>query len=84
MRTGSWDEWADRIVAGSDRLEERMHAPRVRTSGSLATVWTDYSFHRNGAFSHCGVDLVDLAKVGGRWRILNISFTVETEGCRRR
>jgi hypothetical protein len=84
VQTGSWAEWAGRIAASTERLEERMYAPRVRIRGSLASVWTEYSFHRNGAFSHCGIDLFDMAKVDGRWRILNISYTAETEGCRRR
>ena len=84
VQTGGWSEWAGRIASSTERLEERMYAPQVRIRGSLATVWTEYSFHREGAFSHCGVDLFDLARVDGSWRILNISFTVETEGCRRR
>ena len=84
VQTGGWSEWAGRIATSTERLEERMYAPQVRIRGSLATVWTEYSFHREGAFSHCGVDLFDMAKIDGRWRILNISYTVETEGCRRR
>ena len=84
VRTGSWSDWAARIAGQNERLEERMYNPRVRIRGSLATVWTEYTLHRNGTFSHCGVDLFDMAKVDGRWRILNITFTVETEGCRRR
>ena len=84
VQTGGWSEWAARIASSNERLEERMFAPQVRIRGSLATVWTEYVFRRNDAFSHCGVDLFDMAKVDGQWRILNISFTVETERCRRR
>jgi hypothetical protein len=79
-----WQEWANGLREGSERLEERMHDPRVRIRGNMASVWTPYTFYRDGAFSHCGIDLFDMAKVDGRWRILNITFTVETEGCRRR
>ena len=84
VQTGAWSDWAAGLARSNERLEERMYAPNVRIRGSLATVWTEYSFRRNGAFSHCGVDLFDMAKVDGRWRIVNISFTVETERCRRR
>jgi len=84
VQTSSWAEWAQRIDGVTERLEERMYDPQVRIRGSLATVWTKYSFHRNGTFSHCGIDLFDLAKIDGRWRILNLSYTTETEGCRRR
>ena len=84
VQAGAWADWSARIATSTERLEERMYAPQVRIRGSLATVWTEYTFHRNGAFSHCGIDLFDMARVDGRWRVLNISFTVETEGCRRR
>ena len=84
VRTGSWEEWTQRIMSATRRLEERMFDPEVRIRGSLATVWTEYDFHIDGALSHCGMNLVDLARVDGRWRILNVSFTVETEGCPRR
>ena len=84
VRTTGWTEWAAGVAGAAQTLEERMYDPRVRIRGSLATVWTEYTFHLNGAFSHCGIDLFDMAKVDGRWRILNISYTAETEGCRRR
>lgn len=84
VRTSGWEEWGQRVAGATDRLEERMYDPDVRIRGSLATVWTYYTFHINGTFSHCGIDLFDLAKVDGRWRVLNISYTTETEGCRRR
>ncbi len=79
-----WQEWANGLREGSERLEERMHDPRVRIRGNMASVWTYYTFYRDGRFSHCGIDLFDMAKVDGRWRVLNITFTVETEGCRSR
>ena len=84
MRTTGWSEWAQGLAGVQEPLEERMHDPKVRIRGTLASVWTEYVFRRNGAFSHCGIDLVDLAKVDGRWRILNLSYTAETDGCRRR
>ena len=84
VRTTGWAEWVQQVAGATQRLEEQMVDPQVRIRGSLATVWTYYTFHIDGAFSHCGIDLFDLAKVDGRWRILNISYTAETEGCRRR
>ena len=79
-----WQDWANGLREGSERLEERMHNPRVRIRGNMASIWTEYSFYRDGRFSHCGIDLFDMAKVEGRWRVLNITFTAETQGCRRR
>ena len=82
--TQRWPAWADGLRNGTMTLREQMHAPRVRIRRTLASVWTDYSFFRDGAFSHCGVDLFDMAKVDGNWRILNLTFTMESRGCRRR
>ena len=84
LRTQGWAEWSKSVAQTKETLEEHMHDPKVRVSGSIASVWTYYTFRRNGAFSHCGIDNFDMAKLDGRWRIVNISYTVETEGCRRR
>jgi len=84
MRAQRWQDWANGLRSGAERLYEEMHSPQVRVRGNMASVWTEYTFRRDGRFSHCGVDLFDMAKVGGRWRILNLTFTRETTGCRRR
>ena len=84
FRTQGWVDWAKSVAQAKETLEERMHNPTVRVSGSIASVWTYYTFRRNGAFSHCGIDNFDMAKLDGRWRVVNISYTVQTEGCRRR
>ena len=84
LHVDAWAEWAKSLAAAEVSLEERMHGPKVRVKGSIASVWTYYTFYRDGKFSHCGIDNFDMAKVDGRWRILNVSYTAETEGCRRK
>ena len=81
--TGPWAEWAKSLADAPETLEERMHSPKVRVRGTIASVWTYYTFYRGGKFSHCGIDNFDLAKVEGRWKIVNLSFTAQTEGCRK-
>ena len=56
---------------------ERGFDPEVRRTGNLATVWIPYDFHRNGAWSHCGVDTFTLVRVDGEWRIAGMAWTVE-------
>ncbi len=84
LHSQAWADWAKSVAASNEALEERMHRPKVRVKGTIASVWTYYTFYRNEAFSHCGIDNFDMAKVDGRWKILNISYTVETEGCQKK
>jgi hypothetical protein len=44
-------------------------------------VWGEYEFWIDGAFSHCGVDAVDLVKIDGEWKVANFMWTVEKENC---
>lgn len=62
-------------------LVERMWNPTVMIHKDLATVWAPYDFHRDGTFSHCGVDVFLLARDKGRWKILSAAYTVEPKGC---
>ena len=58
-------------------LTERGFRPEVHISGPLASVWMRYDFYRDGAWSHCGVDTFTMLKVGGRWRIATMAWSVE-------
>ena len=71
-------------VAGAkagDVWNERIFEPEVKIDGSLAQVWAYYTFHLSGKFSHCGYDAFMLRKVGGIWRITQLSDTQKREGC---
>jgi Putative lumazine-binding len=63
--------------------DERLFNPRVLIDGTLASVWVDYSFYLGTTFSHCGVDIFQLAKVGESWKIVALSDTRRTTGCTR-
>jgi hypothetical protein len=49
--------------------------------GPIAVVWGEYEFWINNAFSHCGVDAINLVKLEGGWKIANWMWTVEEDGC---
>ena len=72
-----------RFIAGDQRAAwtEVMREPEVRVDGTLATVWGHYTFHFGPQFSHCGVDAVQLLKLGGRWRIVSLADTYQRAGC---
>ena len=61
--------------------DEPIRNPVVHIDGDLATVWTEYQVVLNGAVSHCGYDSFQLARLNGRWKIINVSDTFRREGC---
>jgi hypothetical protein len=67
------------LRTGDDRYDERMFAPTVLIRGPVAVVWTPYTFHLNGRFSHCGIDAFNLMKMDGRWRLADAMWTVEPD-----
>ena len=82
MRMSSNEE----LLAGADdsggRFEERWTAsPTVLIRGPIAVVWGEYEFRIDGAFSHCGIDAVDLVRIDGAWKIANWMWTVEKDNC---
>jgi hypothetical protein len=58
-----------------------MWDPLVSRRGSLAVVWAPYEFQLNGKTAHCGIDVFNLVKTEGRWKIAVASWTVEPEAC---
>jgi len=78
-------ELAARIGSTKQELLERFTGiPAVLIRGTMAQVWGDYEFLRDGKFSHCGVDSVSLFKTADGWKIATIAYTVETTGCKPR
>ena len=69
-----------RAPAG-DVWNERIFEPDVRIDGPVAQVWAYYTFHRNAAFSHCGVDAFMLLRVGAEWKITQLADSRRTQGC---
>ena len=67
------------LPASPEMLLERMWNPTVLVQGRIATVWTPYDFHREGRFSHSGIDVFTLVFTEGRWRIASLTYTVEPD-----
>jgi ketosteroid isomerase-like protein len=62
-------------------LRERYWDPTVLVRGSMAVVWAPYEFWRDGETTHCGIDVFDLVKQDGAWRLAHIMYTVEPGAC---
>ena len=66
---------------GDAKWKEVAIDPKVMIDHNLAKVWTRYKFYINGEFSHCGTDAFTLAKSEQGWKILDLAYTVQKEGC---
>ncbi len=67
-------EW---LNGNKDQLLERMWNPTVLLEGGIAVVWTPYDFHRNGKFSHNGIDVFTLMKLAGTWKIVGTVYSID-------
>ena len=73
-------DFADR-VSGQKGLDERMWDPTVMRRGPIAMVWAPYEFRLDGKTTHCGIDVFDMVKVEGTWRIARLMWTQEPDAC---
>jgi ketosteroid isomerase-like protein len=76
------DRWLEGVRASTRALDERIYDTQVLLDGGLASVWTRYDLFVDGTHAHCGVDHVLLVRTADGWRIVEISDTRNTEGCR--
>jgi len=79
--TVAFSEWITQLPLATERYEERMPNPVVDTDGDIAMVWGFYTFHRDGAFSHCGADHFSLVREDGGWKIANLAFSRRITDC---
>ncbi|MBI4622079.1 MAG: nuclear transport factor 2 family protein [Verrucomicrobia bacterium] len=77
LRRRTHEEYLAGLATGKDRPLERMWDATVMVHDRIAMVWTPYDFHRNGKFSHSGIDVFTLVKTDGGWKIAGLAFTVE-------
>jgi hypothetical protein len=71
-----------RSAKAGDVWNEKMIDPEVKIDGTIAQVWTYYTFHLNDTFSHCGIDAFMLVKIGNTWKITQLADTERKEGCK--
>jgi hypothetical protein len=63
-------------------LDEVLHEVEIRIDAPLATAWTLYDFFAGDTFSHCGYNAFQLLKTAGEWKVVALSDSRRTEGCR--
>lgn len=66
-------DFVDHVKPGKERIEERISKPQVMVDHDLAVVWAPYTFLLEGKPHHCGIDVFNLVRVDGHWRIAAIA-----------
>jgi hypothetical protein len=61
--------------------DERIKFETVKVDGAMAIAWTPYQFYYNGTFSHCGVNMFQLVRLDGQWKINFLIDTRRKENC---
>ena len=75
------DWFAADSFGGDDQLTERYWDEQILISDHLAVFWAPYDFHTNGEFSHCGIDVLNLIKIEGQWKISHAMWTIQRPNC---
>lgn len=72
----TFEQFAERLEAGTTHIDERIHDPLVRVDNDLAVVWAPFEFRIDGKLDHCGTDLFSLVHNDGKWLIGSLSATL--------
>ena len=81
VESQAWTVFADHLSRIPGRPVERLISPHVHIEGDIAMIWSRYEIELDGRFLHCGVDHFDLVRSEGRWKVLNLTWTQQTQGC---
>lgn len=63
------------------KYTERYWDEIVLVNDLMAVFWAPYDFYIDEEFSHCGVDVFDLIKLDGQWKLANSMYTIIRNGC---
>ena len=82
LKIDNINNWFNAIAKPHDQIwDERLWDYEVQIDGNLAAVWVKYAFYLDKDFHHCGVDALQLAHDGAKWRVFHLADTRQITGC---
>lgn len=81
VRPRSNAEWVERSGKSGKKYQETYWSPKVTIHRDMAVFWAPYSFDIDGKRSHCGVDVFNLIRIDGTWKVTNAMWSIEPDGC---
>ena len=68
------DGTATFLATSKDKLEEKFHNIEIRQDGDLGLVTFNYDFVINDKVHHSGLEVWQLCKIDGQWKILSVNL----------
>src|ERR1043166_7356752 len=71
------DGFAKLLATSKDKLEERFRNIEIRQDGPLGLVTFNYDFVINDTVHHSGLEVWQVCKIDGQWKILSVAWTID-------
>lgn len=81
VRYDSVDGWIAAIATSNRAWDEQIYDVQTRVDAGIAHVWAPYTFYLNKAVRHCGVNTIELLKIGEDWKVTQIADSRRRESC---
>ena len=69
------DGFAKFLATSKDKLEEKFHNIEIRQDGDLGLATFNYDFVINDKVHHSGLEVWQLCKIDGQWKIASVVWT---------
>jgi len=70
------DGFAKFLATSKDKIEEKFHNIEIRQDGPLGLVTFNYDFVENDKVTNSGLEVWQVCKIDGQWKILSVVWTV--------
>ena len=76
LQPSTWQKFADFVTHSAKPIEERFYDVRVRTNGTVASVWFDFDFLADGKVTNRGSETWQLVRTDDGWKIFAMLYSV--------
>jgi len=70
------DGFAKLLATSKDKIEEKVYNIEIRQDGPLGLVTFNYDFVINDKVHHSGLEVWQVCRIDGQWKILSVVWTV--------
>jgi ketosteroid isomerase-like protein len=76
LEPSTWQAFAEFVAHSARPIEERFYDVRVRTNGTVASVWFDFDFLADGKVTNRGSETWQLVRTDDGWKIVAMLYSV--------